>query len=263
MIWIDYFLYNGEPIVELRLEYLYRHVDKFYIVEGQYTHQGTKKDILYFEKNKDIFKPYLDKIIFIENDYYDNNMNSFERENHHRNFVAPYILNNETSPFILSVCDADEIPDVNIMPTRYELYYMCNNSHIKMHQLCFFYNLTWLFNNTWISPYFINDNILKKNQNLTMFRNTYTENYIKCGWHITYFMSIKDIKRKIQSFCHNEVNEHKYYNEEHIYNCIKDGKQLFLEHPHHDKTPLTKVVDIEFPTIFYKYNNKIMSQQTI
>ncbi len=45
MIIIDYVLYNGEPIIEFRLKYLNKYVDKFIIVESIYTHLGNKKMI--------------------------------------------------------------------------------------------------------------------------------------------------------------------------------------------------------------------------
>jgi len=50
--WIDSFMYNGEKVVELRLEYLYPYVDKFYIYEGRYTHQGKRKEELFLKKIK-------------------------------------------------------------------------------------------------------------------------------------------------------------------------------------------------------------------
>ena len=44
---IDYVLYNGEPIMQFRLEYLNQYVDRFIIVESIYTHSGNKKDDFY------------------------------------------------------------------------------------------------------------------------------------------------------------------------------------------------------------------------
>ena len=43
---IDYVLYNGEPIMQFRLEYLNQYVDRFIIVESIYTHSGNRKTIL-------------------------------------------------------------------------------------------------------------------------------------------------------------------------------------------------------------------------
>ncbi len=41
MITIDYVLYNGEPIIELK--YLSKRVEKFIIMESIFTHSGNKK----------------------------------------------------------------------------------------------------------------------------------------------------------------------------------------------------------------------------
>ena len=43
MLIFDYVLYNGEPIIEFRLKYLNKYVDKFIIVESVYTYSGNKK----------------------------------------------------------------------------------------------------------------------------------------------------------------------------------------------------------------------------
>ena len=45
MLVYDYILYNGEPIIEFRLKYLNKYVDKFIIVESIYTFSGNKKTI--------------------------------------------------------------------------------------------------------------------------------------------------------------------------------------------------------------------------
>jgi beta-1,4-mannosyl-glycoprotein beta-1,4-N-acetylglucosaminyltransferase len=129
-------MYNGEIITELRLKYLYNHVDKFYIVEGRFTHQGQKKEKLFFEINKELFEPYLSKIIFIENTYDNSKIDSFQRESHHRDYVTQYILENEkNNKYILSVCDCDEIPGIENKPTNDEIYELCKNGYIKMNQL--------------------------------------------------------------------------------------------------------------------------------
>jgi beta-1,4-mannosyl-glycoprotein beta-1,4-N-acetylglucosaminyltransferase len=61
---IEYILYNGEPIIEFRLKYLNKYVDKFIIVESIYTHSGKRKDDLYYNLNKDIFQEYEIKFLF-------------------------------------------------------------------------------------------------------------------------------------------------------------------------------------------------------
>ena len=65
-LFIDSFLYNGDDIVRLRLEYLYNYVDMFYITESIYSFSGERKDEYMIDKNMDLFKPYLSKIRFLK-----------------------------------------------------------------------------------------------------------------------------------------------------------------------------------------------------
>ena len=68
VLFIDSFLFNGEELVKLRLEFLYKYVDYFYIVESNYTFSGNKKEFYYIDRCSDWFTPYLDKIKFIKID---------------------------------------------------------------------------------------------------------------------------------------------------------------------------------------------------
>ena len=136
----DYVLYNGEPIIEFRLKYLNDYVDIFIIVESMYTHSGNKKKDLYYNINKDIFKDYDDKILFyqIENlatadDYLNILMNNilYERkkswvnEVYTRDYIQKKLLN--FNPFIMFVCDVDEIP-------KKELYRNICNDYDLLHE---------------------------------------------------------------------------------------------------------------------------------
>ena len=58
----DCFMYFDEDLVlDLRLNYLSKYVDKFVIVESQYNHKGEKRK-LQFDKKK--FKEFSNKIIY-------------------------------------------------------------------------------------------------------------------------------------------------------------------------------------------------------
>jgi len=66
----DIFTYNGEAdILEIRLNILNDYVDEFIIVEAPTTFSGLKKP-LYFQEQKERFKPFLNKIkYFVIDDY--------------------------------------------------------------------------------------------------------------------------------------------------------------------------------------------------
>jgi len=114
---IDTFPFFDElDLLELRLEYLNDVVDKFILVEGIYSHQGKKKE-LYFEKNKSIFKKYLNKIEHVIVDDYpliDGKpyTDHFTYDYHTRNAILnglTKIKSNEND--IILISDVDEFPD--------------------------------------------------------------------------------------------------------------------------------------------------------
>jgi hypothetical protein len=47
MLKLDIILFNGEPIIKLRIPYLYDTVDYFVIIESKETHSGIIKEELY------------------------------------------------------------------------------------------------------------------------------------------------------------------------------------------------------------------------
>ena len=127
---IDYFLYNGEPIVEFRLDYLNEVVDYFVLIESRYTHSGNKKPFLYSEKNKELFQKYekklmiiiidefpnryeykkLEKVLKFNKDKIDLYEEAWLREKYNRNYAYDIIIDHFKEPFIIMVCDVDEIP---------------------------------------------------------------------------------------------------------------------------------------------------------
>jgi len=253
--WIDCFLYNGEQIVELRLEYLYNSVNKFYIIEGRYTHQGKFKEELFFEKYKDIFKPYMDKIVYLIFEEY--NKDSYKLENNHRDFAVDEICKNEVSPYIVSVCDVDEIPPCEIRLDLDKLYSQCDNGTILMNQKMYYYNFHWQASD-WMYAYFISDIFLKKVKSFQVCRSNTSKavGVIHGGWHFSYFMSLNEMKRKMESFCHNELNRDEIKNIDNIYTSIKEGILFFRKNEKLERCDTTT-----FPELFQKYIKKYSDLQ--
>ena len=164
--WLDSILFNGDLIIKLRLKYMYKHVHKFYICEQRYTHQGQRKDILYIESCKEWFEPYLDKIIFLVDESIPNLSIQWSYENSHRNYAVNKILkDNEGTDYIVSVCDCDEIPDVNVVNNTIQLLYnktIEGAVHMQQYLMC--YNLNW-YCSKWNSSFFLNNITLQKYKN--------------------------------------------------------------------------------------------------
>lgn len=227
MLWIDNFLFNGEEVAFHRIKYLYDSVDKFYICEKSYTYQGAKKEKLYIDIMRKRFEPYLEKIEFAVD--YSEPIGVLEDETSHRNFCASKILvDYPETQFIVTVCDVHEIPDLEIMKTVKEgIYNRCAEGCIYMEMDAFYYNLNWLFD-TQLSekmPFIINDILLKAHGNLQAFRDEKGPVFgtFECGWTFSYFMSVLDIIRDLESSSQLEFNRQEYKNPEIIMDSIING----------------------------------------
>ena len=257
-MWIDNCMFNGEPIIKLRLQYLFDSVDKFYICEQRYTHQGERKQNLFIDMYSSWFESYLTKIIFlIDETKYDGD--SWVQENGHRNYSIPYILEqNKDNEYIISICDCDEIPDKTAVINRPHLYTECNNGAMMMTQKLFYYNLNWYLNQ-WKRAFFLNNKVLSQFPNVQLFRNQHgpVSGEFECGWHLSYFMNKDDIKRKLLSFAHTECCTEKFTNVDYIYECIQQGKFLFGW----PSITVHKYTSFDFPLEFISFQRYIQTIQ--
>jgi hypothetical protein len=99
---------NELELLELRLMTLYDVVDYFILIEAGNTHSSIPKPF-YFDENKEMFKKYLDKIIYLKIDklpYLD----SWKNENYNRERLIDGIVDANYDDYIM-VSDIDEIPN--------------------------------------------------------------------------------------------------------------------------------------------------------
>ena len=277
MLILDNFIYNGEPIVYFRLKYLYDYVDKFIIVENIYTHSGAKKDDYFYNKNKDKFKEFEDKIIFIPMDQYLPTGEHYNKivkiidtiryyeatdawitEMYQREYIQIKIkeilnnINKNNEPYIIFVCDSDEIPRrglYNHIKNDYEK--LDNGIHLEMIYLMYGFN--YRKKNLWFHPFVINDRGTNQHHFSLVRLVNHNICYKNVGWHISYYLSIKEFKRKLQSFTHQEVNIDDYNKEEHLKNCIKNGI-----HFHDTSQELIKTTEDELPENYKEINKEMI-----
>ena len=279
---IDYFLYNGEPIVEFRLEYLNDVVDYFVLVEARYTHSGIKKPFLYSEKNKEFFDKYEKKLIIIIIDEFPNrydyekleNVLKFDkdkidlyeeawiREKYNRNYAYDIIINYFKDPFIILVCDVDEIPNRNKVKYLYSGYDILHDGlKLQMPLLC--YGFRWKFENyDWYCPFVITDKKLRdKTFSLDLMRmNGYFKQddikyIINGGWHITSCLTPNDMIRKLESFSHVECNKEKNKNKNYILKCMLSGR--FFESSKNNMEVLIPTTENELPENYKHFQEKM------
>jgi beta-1,4-mannosyl-glycoprotein beta-1,4-N-acetylglucosaminyltransferase len=261
MHWLDNVLFNGEEVIFTRLKYLYTSVERFYICEKKYTHQGKLKDILYIDSMRNRFIPYMDKIVFIIDDT-EITENVWINENNHRNFSVKKILDDyPTDKFILTVCDTDEIPNKDVIANDINnIYTILENGCIYLKQALYYYNLKWYLSE-WTRAFIVNDILIKTTPSFQLFRNM--EGLIagvleNGGWHLSYFMSKSDIIRKIESFAHSECNTNESKQRDHITECLMYGRDLYKRENIH---LIRKNIDGTFPTEILEFNKSIIKSQ--
>ena len=261
----DVFCYNGEPIVELRLAMLAPVVDHFYIVESSETFSGLTKPALYKDIHANLFAPYESKItwIILDKDAFQHSQgNAWRREEASRNAPLQRILSDMKSvekrrPYILLVCDVDEIPRPElVLKLHQKENYELMHKPIALQMEFFYYNFHWIKAFPWMHPFVINeDGLLNSKATFDTIRLSPKASHIpNAGWHCSYFETIENIVRKIESFSHQEHNTEGLKSPAHIGMCMKNGIDLFARGCKED---LVEYDVSKLPTILLQFNEQI------
>lgn len=227
---ITYF--DEDLILELRLNILYDHIDKFIISEGTRDHRG-KKRVLNFEKEK--FSKFLDKIIYIPVDNFPNLSDPWSMLRFQRNSSMKYLVNLMPEDYVI-VSDVDEIPNPDAI-----LNFIKKNKDIGVFEQLFFYYKLNLQNIT--TPFWFGSKICKikafknpdwlraykpkqypwwridKPKNLDIISNG--------GWHFSFLYDVDGIIKKISSYQHTEFDIEEIKNREILINKISQGDDIF------------------------------------
>jgi len=227
----DCFMYFDEDLVlDVRLNFLDKFVDKFVIIESEYNHKGEKRTPL-FNINK--FERFKHKIQYIlvnkiplgiekinidedKNELYRKSIfNAWKRENLQRNQISKGLLDANEEDWII-ISDLDEIPDLSQLNLK-----NINDSFVFFKQDMMYYKFNLKLEDfIWVgskackmknleSPQWIRD--IKNNKyqwwrldtyfSKKKYRNIFfVENG---GWHFSYLKSPKDIEKKLQSYLHH------------------------------------------------------------
>jgi len=246
LVIVDAIMYNGEPVVLVRLELLYPHVDRFYITESNMTHSGQDKP-LYSKVYKEQFTPYEDKITWLV--YQDppkynlTAKDTWDREHLQRGFAVERIKQDVKDgvlpqEFVILNTDADELPN----PAIIQEFQPGNSLYKKVVKKPLYLEMTWLCYNAkwqkatnWTLGHTLPGKLMVSGDfTLQSYRDHKIQKRLQrhvvpnAGWHLTYFLSVAEIKRKLESFAHQEYNKPRFKSPQHIENCIQKGKDLFL-----------------------------------
>jgi len=267
VLFIDSFLFNGEEIVKLRLDYLHNYVDYFYIVESIYTFSGNKKPYFYIDKYSEWFTPYLNKIKFIkicdklnnlpDNRFIDTVKKSFYEEKLQRNYVRELLFKDfGDQDFLLALCDVDEIYNITKLPSKDEMFKLTESKELLLRMKMYYYNFNYYLNDNWEMAFIVSSRFLKSLEDLDHVRvYKLGDSTIRheSGWHFTYFMKPEEIQRKLESFSHVDVNIFPFNNKDYLEFVVSKG----IDYQQRDEFKLQNIpFDSEFnqyPELFRKY----------
>jgi beta-1,4-mannosyl-glycoprotein beta-1,4-N-acetylglucosaminyltransferase len=242
---IDSFIFGWETdLLECRLTELYDHVDVFLVIEGRYTFQNSEKELV-FEKHRDRYAKWADKIMYYVVDNFDGLPdNPWEREYHSRKVTA-----DATAQFpddaILLMSDVDEIPHPDGIVEAVSLLGQGHKTVSFFHP---FYSMAV----DWMHPDKIHGLVattLGYARSRTSFMDIRGSRMLpptisdyKAGWHFTWLGGEELITRKAASFSHTE---------DFVQNYIKEmGPRLYTEGYH---VLGEKLIPVEVDSTFPKY----------
>ena len=251
----DCFMYFDEDVVlDLRLNYLSKYIDKFVIIESRYNHKGEKREPQFNLKKLQKFK---EKIIYIlidkepdgieevnDNDGHEEKsrkfiLNAIKRENFQRNIISQGVVDADDNDWIL-VSDLDEIPNLekNDLKT-----FESPLVFFKQHMIYYKFNLM-LENYSWLGTKACKKKNLKTPQWLRNIKDrsypwwridTYFSNvkYINIkiieqgGWHFSYIKNPEDIEKKLKSYLHHREYDVNPIGVESIREMINNKKTIY------------------------------------
>ena len=251
----DCFMYFNEDIVlDIRLNHLSNIVEKFVIVESNYTHSGEFKKFN-FDINK--YKKFKDKIIYVQIDekpktYQEINKdlpidkikemqisNAIILENFQRNQITKGLQIADDNDFIL-ISDVDEIPNLNeINLNKY------SNKIVLFKQFFFNYKLNLYLKDFFLygtkgckkkilkSPQWLR-NVKSKKYNYyrldVFFSETKYHNihFVKNGgWHFSNLLDENGMIYKLKSFLHHADLPDKLFDKNLFKNLIAEKKIMY------------------------------------
>ena len=256
--------FDEDLVLDLRLNILHEHVDKFIIAEATRDHSGKEKKLNFDLKN---FSKFKDKINYLIIDDLPINVKSKKknwdanhwRDQYQRDALARGLKNCDENDLIM-ISDIDEIPDPNkLSEFKVQNKYACfmqKNFQSKL-------NLLNITDKYWMgtkicqkkhlkSPQWLRDIKTKKRPFWKFYKPKEPQLIFNGGWHFSFLKQPKDIVKKIKAYSHQEFNKDDFIDEKKIETKIKNGQDLFNRDIEYKKIK----IDDGFPKYILENINK-------
>ena len=230
MIYDCFIFLNEYDILELHLKELYNVVDYFVIIEGTVSFTGVPKESN-FNKNKDRYTKYIDKIkYFYLPNYVDINNPWYQEYKQRENIIIALSTLSVNDTDIIISGDVDEITSPEILKNNIPFIFLKQSSIFKLEFDYYVYNIEsyvgkWdstvcLLYKTLLYLYNINNNILhhlrtsiKHNLEVIPF----------AGWHLSFFGGLTQIQIKMNNFAHQEYNKEEFISTSNLERAINNN----------------------------------------
>lgn len=211
---IDAFSFLNEyDMLDARLEYYYDFFDQFVISECDFTHSGNYKGYN-LEKELKRYEKYFNKIVYLKlsidpkkydftkpktTDY---SSGSFLLEGHQRNCFLDALKNPED--FVM-ISDVDEVCTIKSIQESIENF-KDEMVGIGSSQEMFWYSFKTKEPNPWSGSVLTKVKFARQYSPEFFRQKRWVLPKILKGYHMTYFMDVENMKYKIESFSHQELN---------------------------------------------------------
>lgn len=243
MIYDCFPFFNELMLLEIRLNELTPHVDKFVIVEAIHTYSGKPKRLYYDEvKDNAIFAPFKDKIIHIVYDGEpatdpESQPQRRDYEIRQKNAIKRGLVDAKMDDIII-VSDLDEIVNPKVFGFIKNMEVPCR---LAMKLYYYYFNCRVNGNKDWIYAAFCRLRDYRTAHFLRHAKPGYHRNIIiNAGWHFSDLMPPDKIVEKLGSFCHTEYDSDYFKDADRIKKRIAANADIY-ERP--DMTFSTEPLD--------------------
>ncbi len=216
---IDCFnIYNEKEILLLRLDYLYSTVDKFIIVESLDSHsKKIRKQKYMFEEHAELYKPYMDKIVFLKIDTLPStsgdrgNPSKWINENYQKDYCSRALpaLGLAPSDWIL-FSDVDEIPNKDLVARLRVAIGAPRHKYVQFRQKLFYYYVNVIQRQIWGGTVATQYKHFRSMMDIRKHRDRKRLDCLSldnAGWHYSYCGGPERVLEKMRSYAEWKDNE--------------------------------------------------------